>query len=167
MARHRLHRGRAEGDESDPKLGFFAGASDLAAKLATGALTPNALVAPQLIFNQQLDGWLTIAFTLILWFVIVDMTRICVRWARGLPTQSSSETPRVVSSCRPGHGSCDVSLLRALWSWLREVSGDDAYERYLGIMRSIFPARGFPRAGVLHTGIAAQVERRKPVLLRA
>ena len=61
-------------------------------------MTPErAHVAPQLIFNQQLDGWLTIAFTLILWFVIVDMTRICVRWARGLPTQSSSETPRVVS----------------------------------------------------------------------
>jgi uncharacterized short protein YbdD (DUF466 family) len=24
-----------------------------------------------------------------------------------------------------------MSVVRALWRWLREVSGDDAYERYL------------------------------------
>ena len=49
---------------ADPKLGFFAGADDLAAKLAAGTLTPErAAVAPQLIFNQQLDGWLTLFFT--------------------------------------------------------------------------------------------------------
>jgi carbon starvation protein len=83
---------------ADPKLGFFAGASDLAAKFAAGALTPErAHAAPQLIFNQQLDGWLTILFTVILWLVIADMTRVCIRWARGLPTQSSSEAARVVS----------------------------------------------------------------------
>ena len=38
-----------------------------AAKLAAGALPPEkAAVAPQLIFNQRLDGWLTILFTVIL-----------------------------------------------------------------------------------------------------
>ena len=37
----------------DPRLGFFAGANDLAAKLAGGALPPEkAAVAPQLIFNH-------------------------------------------------------------------------------------------------------------------
>jgi carbon starvation protein len=78
----------------DPKLGFFAAADDLAAKLAAGVLPPEkAAVASQLIFNQRLDGWLTIAFTAILWFVILDMGRVCVRRLRGLPVGSSSEAP--------------------------------------------------------------------------
>jgi carbon starvation protein len=47
----------------DAKLGFFAGANDLAGKLAAGSLSPDrAAVAPTLIFNQQLDGWLTVLF---------------------------------------------------------------------------------------------------------
>jgi carbon starvation protein len=75
---------------ADPKLGFFSAASDMAAKLAAGTLPPEkALVAPQLIFNQRLDGWLTILFTAILWFVIIDMCRICVRRLSGQATQTS------------------------------------------------------------------------------
>src|ERR1044072_5005047 len=43
----------------DPKHGFFAGADALAAQLAAGTLSPErAAVAPTLIFNQNLDGWL-------------------------------------------------------------------------------------------------------------
>jgi len=50
---------------TDPKLGFFAGADDLAAKLASGVLPADRIAsAPQLIFNQNLDGWLTVFFTL-------------------------------------------------------------------------------------------------------
>jgi carbon starvation protein len=76
----------------DPKLGFFAAASDMASKLAAGALpAEKAAVAPQLIFNQRLDGWLTILFTLILWFVILDMARICVRRLSGKAVARSSE----------------------------------------------------------------------------
>ncbi len=54
-----------------------------------------AAVAPKLIFNQQLDGWLTILFTVIVWLVIADMLRVARRAARGLPTLASSEAPRV------------------------------------------------------------------------
>jgi carbon starvation protein len=80
----------------DPALGFFAGAADLASKLASGVLpAARAAVAPKLIFNQQLDGWLTIMFTVIVWLVIADMLRVAIRAARGLPTLSSSEAPRV------------------------------------------------------------------------
>jgi carbon starvation protein len=80
----------------DPTLGFFAGAADLAAKLASGVLpAARAAVAPKLIFNQQLDGWLTIFFTVIVWLVIADMLRVASRAARGLPTRASSEAPRV------------------------------------------------------------------------
>jgi carbon starvation protein len=78
----------------DPKLGFFAAANDMAAKLAAGALSPEkAAVAPQLIFNQRLDGGLTILFTAILWFVILDMARICLRRLSGKEVMQSSEAP--------------------------------------------------------------------------
>ncbi|HTC53845.1 MAG TPA: carbon starvation CstA family protein [Steroidobacteraceae bacterium] len=80
----------------DPALGFFAGAADLAGKLASGVLpAARAAVAPKLIFNQQLDGWLTILFTVIVWLVIADMLRVALRAARGLPTLASSEAPHV------------------------------------------------------------------------
>jgi carbon starvation protein len=78
----------------DPKLGFFSAANDMAAKLASGALSPEkAAVAPQLIFNQRLDGWLTVLFTAILWFVILDMARVCLRRLSGKEVPQSSEAP--------------------------------------------------------------------------
>jgi carbon starvation protein len=87
---------------ADPKLGFFAGANDLATKLASGALPPErAAVAPQLIFNQQLDGWLTVLFTLIVWFVIFEMVRVSIRFVRGLPVPPDSEAPYVASQIQP------------------------------------------------------------------
>ena len=82
----------------DPKLGFFSAANDLATKLAAGILPPEkAAVAPQLIFNQRLDGWLTLFFLAVVWFVIIDMVRISMRYARGLPVAGSSEAPYQVS----------------------------------------------------------------------
>ena len=78
----------------DVRIGLFAAAGDLARKLAAGTLAPErAAVAPQLIFNQRLDGWLTVLFTVILWFVILDAMRVCARRLRGLPMRSGSEAP--------------------------------------------------------------------------
>ena len=78
----------------DVHVGFLAAASDLAAKLAAGTLSAErAAVAPQLIFNQRLDAALTMLFTAILWLVILDMGRVCLRRLRGLPVRSSSESP--------------------------------------------------------------------------
>jgi len=75
-------------------IGFLAAAADLAAKLAAGTLSAErAAVAPQLIFNQRLDAALTVTFTAILWLVILDTGRVCVRRLRGLPMRSSSEAP--------------------------------------------------------------------------
>src|SRR5207248_9911426 len=42
---------------------------------------------------QRLDGWLTMLLLAILWFVILDMARVCVRRLRGRPLRSSSEAP--------------------------------------------------------------------------
>ena len=79
---------------TDPKHGFFAGADALASQLAAGTLSPErAAVAPTLIFNQNLDGWLTVFFTLILWFVIGDMLRIAYCRLTGRPMPASSEAP--------------------------------------------------------------------------
>ena len=78
----------------DAHVGFLAAAGELAAKFAAGALSAErAAVAPQLIFNPRLDAALTVLFTAILWFVILDMARVCVRRLRGLPLRSSSEAP--------------------------------------------------------------------------
>ena len=79
---------------ANPKLGFFAAANDLSAKLSAGTLPPaRAAVAPELIFNQQLDGWLTAVFVTALWLVVFDALRTAWRQLRGLPTLPSSEVP--------------------------------------------------------------------------
>lgn len=88
---------------ADPRLGFFAAANDLAAKLASGALPPEkAAVASQLIFNQRLDAWLTLFFLAVVWSVIADMARVSIRYLRGLPVSSSSEAPYQVSRLTTG-----------------------------------------------------------------
>ena len=97
----------------DPQLGFFAGAQDLATKLAHGVLTPaRASVAPELIFNLRLNGWLTIFFTAIVWLVVLDMLRVCVRRMRGLPVSQGSEAPYQVTQLVPA-GVSGVSLRTA------------------------------------------------------
>jgi len=88
---------------ADVRIGFFAAANDLAAKLAAGKLPPEkAAVAPQLIFNQQLDAWLTLFFVLLLWIIIFDMLRVCSRHLRGKPvppsTESAHEPSRLVEN---------------------------------------------------------------------
>jgi carbon starvation protein len=82
----------------DVRIGFFAAANDLAAKLASGALpAAKAAVAPQLIFNQRVDAWLTMFFLAVVWFVILDMARVSIRYLRGMSVSGSSEAPYQVS----------------------------------------------------------------------
>ncbi|MDA1107603.1 MAG: carbon starvation protein A [Proteobacteria bacterium] len=82
----------------DVRIGFFAAANDLASKLASGALLPEqAAVAPHLIFNQQLDGWLTLFFVLVLWIVVLDMLRVVARHLSGKPVLPVSESPHTPS----------------------------------------------------------------------
>lgn len=79
---------------SDVRVGFFAAASDMASKLAAGKLPPEkAAVAPQLIFNQQLDAWLTLFFVVVLWVIILDMLRVCARHTKGLAVPPLTESP--------------------------------------------------------------------------
>ena len=79
---------------ADVRVGFFAAANDMATKLAAGVLPPEkAAVAPQLIFNQHLDAWLTICFVVLLWVVVLDMLRVVVQSYFGKPVLPSSEVP--------------------------------------------------------------------------
>jgi len=79
---------------SDIRVGFFAAANDLSAKLAAGTLpSEKAAVAPQLIFNQHLDAWLTLFFVTVLWVVILDMLRVCYRHLAGKPVLPLTEAP--------------------------------------------------------------------------
>ncbi len=85
----------------DVRVGFFAAANDLATKLATGILPPEkAAVAPHLIFNQQLDAYLTMFFVVVLWIVIFDTARVTLRYLTGKPllplTEVAHEPSRLV-----------------------------------------------------------------------
>jgi carbon starvation protein len=78
----------------DVRVGFFAAADNLSSKLASGLLPPEkAAVAPQLIFNQHLDAYLTMFFVIVLWVVVVDMLRICLRVVTDKTVSPTSETP--------------------------------------------------------------------------
>lgn len=79
---------------SDVRIGFFAAANDLATKLAAGVLSPEkAKVAPQLIFNQQLDGWLIMFFVVVLWVIIADTIRVSLNYLNGKPVLPLAEAP--------------------------------------------------------------------------
>jgi len=79
---------------ADPRVGFFAAANDLQAKLDAGLLSSEkAAVAPQLIFNQQLDAYLAMLFVVLLYLVVADMLRLTYRHWRGLAVLPSTEAP--------------------------------------------------------------------------
>lgn len=82
----------------DVRVGFFAAAHNLSDKLATGTLPPEkAAIAPTLIFNLQLDAALALFFAALLWLIIIDMLRICIRHLNGQPVPPLSEAPHQVT----------------------------------------------------------------------
>jgi len=79
---------------ADTRIGFFSAANDLTDKLAAGVLPPaKAAIAPQLIFNLHLDAWLTLFFVSLLWLIVFDMLRVCVRYLSGKPVLPLTESP--------------------------------------------------------------------------
>ncbi|MBC7757127.1 MAG: carbon starvation protein A [Bdellovibrio sp.] len=84
---------------ADIRIGFFAAANDLSAKLAAGLIPADkALIAPKLIFNQQLDAYLTLFFVAVLWIVIADMLWVCAKHLGGKSVLPTSETAHVMTS---------------------------------------------------------------------
>jgi carbon starvation protein len=56
-----------------------------------------AAVAPELIFNQQLDGWLTVFFLLVVWTIVIDMARGCYLHLSGRRVARNTEAPYVAT----------------------------------------------------------------------
>jgi carbon starvation protein len=56
-----------------------------------------AAVAPQLIFNQQLDGWLTVALLLVVWTIVIDTARGCWNHLSGRRPAPDTESPYVAT----------------------------------------------------------------------
>ncbi|MGZ8164615.1 MAG: carbon starvation CstA family protein [Methylobacter sp.] len=82
----------------DTRIGFFAAANDLAVKLAAGALpSERANIAPQLIFNLQLDAGLTLFFVILLWLIVFDMLRMCCYYIVGKTVPPATESPYTAS----------------------------------------------------------------------
>ncbi len=82
-----------------PRIGFFAHAQDLAAKLAANALPSDiAAQAPRLIFNDHLNAGLTGLFLLLAWILVFDMVRVCLRELRGASAAPLTETAYVRSA---------------------------------------------------------------------
>jgi len=78
----------------DIRIGFFAAANDMSAKLEGGLLPPEkASIAPQLIFNLHLDAVITLFFVTLLWLIVLDMLRVCYRHLAGKPVPPLSEAP--------------------------------------------------------------------------
>ncbi|MCX7068423.1 MAG: carbon starvation protein A [Methylococcales bacterium] len=78
----------------DSRIGFLAAANDLSSKLAAGLLPPDkAAIAPKLIFNFQLDAVITLFFVSLLWLIVFDMVRVCVRYLMGKPVPALAESP--------------------------------------------------------------------------
>ncbi len=83
---------------TDTRIGFYAAADDLAEKLATGTLPPaKAEIAPQLIFNMNLDACLTLFLVALLWLIVFDMLRVCIRYLTGKPVLPLTEAPHISS----------------------------------------------------------------------
>ena len=78
----------------DVRIGFLAAANDLERKLALGILSPESMAsAPHMIFNQRLDAILILFFVFMLWLIVFEMLRVCIRHAQGKWVPPLSETP--------------------------------------------------------------------------
>ena len=78
----------------DVRIGFLAAANDLERKLALGTLSPESMAsAPHMIFNQRLDAILILFFVFMLWLIVFEMLRVCIRHAQGKWVPPLSETP--------------------------------------------------------------------------
>ena len=82
-----------------PNIGFLAHAEGLAAKLASGALTPAQIgETRQLIFNDRLDAAVCGMFLMLVATILVDSLRIWAGLLRGTRDAKVDEAPFVLSA---------------------------------------------------------------------
>jgi carbon starvation protein len=82
----------------DLRIGFLSHADDLAAQIASGALTgPAAEQASRLIFNDRLDAALTLFFLVTVWVLVFETARVCYAALTGGRCPPLAESPHVPS----------------------------------------------------------------------
>ena len=83
----------------DPRIGFFAAAQDLAHQAGGGHPVRRSGLPSRrkLIFNLQLDGWLTVVLLAIVWIIVIDMARGCWLHLSGRRVAASTESPYVAT----------------------------------------------------------------------
>ncbi len=82
----------------DIRIGFLAGANDLANKLAMGVLpTEKIAAAPKLIFNLHLDAGIILFLVSLLWLIVFDMLRVCYRYLAGKEVLPLTEVSYVMT----------------------------------------------------------------------
>jgi carbon starvation protein len=87
----------------NPGIGFLAGASDMAAKLAAGTLPPDRIAsAPPLILGQRIDAALALLFAALLWVVIIDMLRVSFHFVKGQAVLPLAESQYVKTQLDSG-----------------------------------------------------------------
>jgi len=80
----------------DTRLGFLAHAEHLSQKMAAGTLSPEmAAHAPQLIFNDRLNAFMTVFFLVVTWVLVIETLRVCYREITGRSHLPSSEAPYI------------------------------------------------------------------------
>jgi carbon starvation protein len=80
------------------RVGFLAHASDLAAKLAGGAIAPENIDRTRhLIFNDHLNAALTLLFLVITWVLVLDTLRVSWRAVSGHVRPPLTESPHIPS----------------------------------------------------------------------
>jgi carbon starvation protein len=83
---------------ADLRVGFLSHADDLAAQLASGALSGAAAdQASRLIFNDRLDAALTLFFLITVWVLVVETARVSYAALAGKRCPPITETPHVPS----------------------------------------------------------------------
>jgi len=78
------------------RIGFLAHARHLQEQLSAGLLSPEmAAQAPQLIFNDRLNAFMTVFFLITTWVLVIETIRVCYAEISGRSRLPSSEAPYV------------------------------------------------------------------------
>ena len=141
---------------SDPTLGFFAQRDRFKEALDNGEVLAPAKSLDDMqkvVTNSTVDGILAALFAILIIIVILDATRICIKAIRSREPLPSTEVPaeesqlyRSVRAVRAPRGTraggprmTAKQVFGGVRWYLREVSGETAYDRYVEHRRREHP----------------------------
>ncbi len=139
----------------DPKLGFFAQRDRFQDAIANGEVLAPAKDMDDMntvVTNSTVDGVLAAFFAILIIVVILDATRICIKAIRsrelaadhrGAGEESTLDAPDGLFERRSARRRCahdrPARCFTGVRWYLREVSGESAYDRYVEHRRREHP----------------------------